>query len=315
MTEFSNDQIIRALYLSILDREPDAGGFEDHDARLRAGATLQDLIAAFINSEEFKKRYLAAHPIEEASVDYSAIGMKDAIRNGWYAAQSTELCRGFAINSSDTVADIGCGDGGNIVFCARYASKVIAVDLDPRRLANTERRLQKDSKAQYVVHLSDGNPLPIDTGTIDKVICTEVLEHVDDPVRFIDELVRIGKPGAMYLLTVPDALCEQVLKQIAHPAAYQKPHHVRIFSRQEFESLAQAGGLQVIDHRYRSFYWAVWHALNWRCGAGMTGHHPVLDYWAKAWAGLLELPRGEECARALDRAMPKSQIIIARKTQ
>jgi 2-polyprenyl-3-methyl-5-hydroxy-6-metoxy-1,4-benzoquinol methylase len=313
MQTLSNDQIINALYASILGREPDVAGFENYTSQLRAGATLQDLITELVGSEEFKKKYLSSHRVDDTPVNYLAVGLRDSNRDGWYSEASSELCPGFAITSGDTVADVGCGDGGNIIFCARYAFKVIAVDVDSERLSNTERSLRKEAKAEYAVHLSDGNPLPIDTETVDKIICMEVLEHVDDPGQFIDELVRIGKPGALYLLTVPDALSEAVLKQVAHPSAYQKPNHIRVFSREEFESLVLTAGLQILEHRYRGFYWAVWHALAWRCGFDVKGRHPILDHWAKTWMGLIELPQGDDCIRALDRAMPKSQMILARK--
>lgn len=59
MRTLSNEQIIKALYGSILGRKPDAGGSKNYDARLRAGATLEELIAEFVDSEEFKNKYLA----------------------------------------------------------------------------------------------------------------------------------------------------------------------------------------------------------------------------------------------------------------
>ena len=103
-----------------------------------------------------------------------------------------------------------------------------------------------------------------------------------------------------------------MLKRVAAPSAFQKPNHIRVFSRDDFEALARRAGLQILDHRYRSFYWAVWNALAWKCG-GLNGKHPVLDHWATAWAELLESPGGQACKEALDLAMPKSQAIIARK--
>jgi 2-polyprenyl-3-methyl-5-hydroxy-6-metoxy-1,4-benzoquinol methylase len=308
MPFFSNDQIIEALYGSILNREPDPDGRKNYDARLQAGATLEELISEFVGCDEFNEIRSAKSP-----VDYAAVGLKDATRAGWYSAKTAELCPGFAITATDMVADIGCGDGGNSIFCARHASMVIAVDINPQSVATTERRLQAEPNTRYSALLSDGNTLPIEARTIDKIICTEVLEHVDSPNEFMSELVRIGKPGSMYLLTVPDALSEQVLKRVAAPSAYQKPNHVRVLSREDFEALVLGAGLQILDHRYRSFYWAVWTALAWKCG-GLNGKHPVLDHWATAWAELLQSPGGQACKEALDLAMPKSQAIIARKT-
>jgi len=58
MRVLSNEQIIIALYTSILGRYPDAGGFDNYNTRLTAGATLEELIMEFIGSEEFRTKYL-----------------------------------------------------------------------------------------------------------------------------------------------------------------------------------------------------------------------------------------------------------------
>ena len=90
MPSFSNDQIIQALYASILNREPDPDGRKNYDARLRAGATLEELISEFVGCDEFNAIRSAKNP-----VDYAAIGLKDATRAGWYSAKTAELCPGF----------------------------------------------------------------------------------------------------------------------------------------------------------------------------------------------------------------------------
>lgn len=246
-------------------------------------------------------------------IDYRSLGLRDAGRTGWYRAESCELCEGFAIAPTDTVVDVGCGDGGNIQFCARYAAHVIAIDIDQKRLQTTEQRL-KSGKPKYTTHLSDANPLPLDSGVADKVICTEVLEHVDDPAQVLNELFRVGKQGATYLLTVPDARSEFVMKRVGPPNAFQKPNHIRVIQRDEFEKMVTDVGLVIKNHSYRGFYWAVWHAFAWRCGVSvMKGSHPVLNHWARTWSAVLDMPNGQDCKLALDEVLPKSQVIVAVK--
>lgn len=246
--------------------------------------------------------------------DYGALGFIDALRNGWFRSETAELVPGFAIADTDTVVDVGCGDGGNIKFCAKFARHVVAIDVDPTKLVETERRLQSGSKASYAVVLSDANPIPIATAMADKIICTEVLEHVDDPARLLSELVRIGKPGATYLFSAPDALSESVIKRLAPSSAFEKPNHIRVIGRDEFERMVVNAGLIVQRHTFRGFYWAVRVALSWKCGVDMiNGRHPVLDRWARTWSAVLDLPHGQACKDAFDDAMPKSQDIVACK--
>lgn len=47
--------------------------------------------------------------------------------------------------------------------------------------------------------------LPFRDECFDAVLCTEVLEHVPDPVRVLCELNRVLKPGGQVFVTVPQS--------------------------------------------------------------------------------------------------------------
>jgi SAM-dependent methyltransferase len=49
----------------------------------------------------------------------------------------------------------------------------------------------------------DGKRLPYDEGSFDHVLCTEVLEHVSDPVAFLADLKRVLRQEGTLILTVP----------------------------------------------------------------------------------------------------------------
>lgn len=55
-------------------------------------------------------------------------------------------------------------------------------------------------KLDYVCDITN---IPVPAGSFDVVLCTEVLEHVPDPLATIRELVRVLAPGGMLLMTVP----------------------------------------------------------------------------------------------------------------
>ena len=50
-----------------------------------------------------------------------------------------------------------------------------------------------------------GYPWPVADGSVDLVLCTEVLEHVLDPGKLLSEVQRCLRPGGRLLLTVPFA--------------------------------------------------------------------------------------------------------------
>lgn len=251
----------------------------------------------------------------EIPVTYSRdVGFWDSLRKGWFNNEKQELFQGFAIASTDTVLDVGCGPGVFLKFCAQYANHSIGVDISESCVKAAEKTLQAAGIKSFQVIASDGNPLPLASEIADKIVCTEVFEHVDDPQAAMRELVRVGKPGATYLLSVPGQLSEQILKELAPASCFEKPNHIRIFSTEDFRELVEQAGLQVQTHEFVGFYWAVWHALIWKCGADYdTGTHPVLEQWGRTWETLMGLPGGDACIAALDRALHKSQVIIARK--
>lgn len=242
--------------------------------------------------------------------------LHDAYLSGWFLHETQELLEGFAIHADDTVLDVGCGDGPFVSFCAQQGAEVIFADIDAVKVAAVAEML-KGSPARAVTPLvSDANPLPLPDARASKVIAMEVLEHVDDPAQFMRELVRVGKPGAQYLITVPDPVGEGIQKHLAPDEYFQKPNHIRVFQREEFEKLVTDAGL-IIEHRvHYGFYWSIWWFFFWACKQDLSPPwHPLLENWSKTWATLLAMPDGPRIKKVLDDSMPKSQALIARKPE
>ncbi len=243
-----------------------------------------------------------------------SLGLQDAVISGWYASDTGELFSGFRITAEDVFIDVGCGDGGSATFSARQGAEVILTDIDVAKLGEAEDRCRKAGARKVTAHVSDSVPLPIKAETGTRLLCSEVLEHVDNPERVLTELVRIGKPGALYLLTVPDPVCEEMQKHLAPPSYFTKPNHVRIFSREAFGALVEKSGLVIEQRQYYGFFWSMWWLLFWSADVSLEHpHHPLLDHWAETWTALLDTKDGVRVKRVFDRLMPKSQVIVARK--
>jgi SAM-dependent methyltransferase len=52
-------------------------------------------------------------------------------------------------------------------------------------------------------YVSDARAIPVPDGTFDVVLCTEMLEHVPEPIDVVRELARILRPGGRLILTAP----------------------------------------------------------------------------------------------------------------
>lgn len=93
------------------------------------------------------------------------------------------------------VLDIPCGDGRASYEFAKKEATVKAYDLNPEFM-----RLP-DIKAE-VADLTD--KLPVDSGSVDYIICQEGIEHLSDQLGMLSEFNRVLKKGGALLLTTPN---------------------------------------------------------------------------------------------------------------
>jgi SAM-dependent methyltransferase len=242
------------------------------------------------------------------------MGLVDFFKTGWF--QGNQLYPGFPILPEDVVLDAGCGDGGHAAFAGRQGAHVVVCDILPEKVAKSAELVRKTNAREVteVVTTSERLALPNDLAT--KVICTEVLEHVDYPHVLLSELVRVARPGAVFAITVPDPASESLQKLVAKETYWRRPNHLRVFSFKAIEDLVREAGLVIERHDRYGFYSAIFLAFYWLCEAETSlteRDHPLLHSWADTWRILLDTPGGLELKKKLDSFLPSSQMIIARK--
>lgn len=264
--------------------------------------------------------------IPDSPVSPRDVGLYDAMLDGWFLGDNGELLKGFAITADDTLLDVGCGEGVATLFAVRQGASVIFTDSEHDKVHDLARQVEAQSDKPNLGLVSNSLPLPLADGCASKVVCMEVLEHIDQPEPFMAELVRMGRPGALYLLSVPAPVGEHLQKGIAPASYYQSPNHVQIFTPERFAALVEEAGL-VIEHRQATgffwvmgmiFFWASERAAGRDVGGAVRDriqapYPPLMESWAKTWQDLLVQPNGLAIKQMLDEFMPKSQVIIARK--
>jgi SAM-dependent methyltransferase len=250
----------------------------------------------------------------------------DAVQSGWYLGESNELFKGFAISAADSVLDVGCGAGGATLFSANRGAHVVFTDVVAEKIESLKARVALTPARKFEGFVSDSIPLPVAAASMSRVISMEVLEHVEDPAAFLRELVRVGQPGALYLLAVPDPVGEHIQKGFAPGYYFERPNHIHIFEREEFGRLVTDAGLEIVRRDSFGFFWTFWMFLYWsvakQAGGEMEGtshdvvqppYPPILNDWAKLWHQIIKMPEAAPMKQALDQLLPKSQVIIARK--
>jgi len=93
------------------------------------------------------------------------------------------------INLGDNILDIGCGNGFLAYDLAKKAKMVVGIDLDERSIGFAKKRFSA-SNIKYLVGdaLKD---LPV--GDFDAIVLSNVLEHIEDRVKFLKEIKTKAK--------------------------------------------------------------------------------------------------------------------------
>ena len=103
---------------------------------------------------------------------------------------------------SGTVLEIGSGEGYGIIELAPKAEHYIAVDK-----YNTDISDELNEANNITFIQSEVPPLKgIEDNSVDFVVTFQVIEHIEDDERFLQEIHRVLKPSGKVILTTPNAM-------------------------------------------------------------------------------------------------------------
>ncbi|HVE68570.1 MAG TPA: methyltransferase domain-containing protein [Solirubrobacteraceae bacterium] len=120
------------------------------------------------------------------------------------------------------VLDVGCG--------AKKWPGAVGVDISP------------DTDADVVLDLDAPPYEELESDSFDQILCQDVLEHVSEPVRVMEELHRVARPGARLHVRTP---------HFSSVLAYSDPTHRSYFSSAAIRALAEPGFAHYTQVRMR----------------------------------------------------------------
>jgi SAM-dependent methyltransferase len=104
----------------------------------------------------------------------------------------------------EVLLDLGCGPGGTLAAVAARVSgvRLIGVDLHAARLAEALGRVGPNSAVMVRADLT--GPLPLRDGSVDVVVCHNVMELLPDPMSLFVNAARVLRPGGRAVLSHTD---------------------------------------------------------------------------------------------------------------
>ena len=170
--------------------------------------------------EHLEQRYREHHR-EERSPDFI-----------WAQPERTKLFSQLVGGPGRRVLDLGCRYGA---LTEHYAAgnEVTGVDIDREALQHAEARLGIQA---LWADLDD--PLAFMDATFDVVVIGEVLEHIREPERLIDQAHRVLRPGGTLVGSTPNAFrLKNRLRFLAGRHAEDNPTHLHLFAPADIREL------------------------------------------------------------------------------
>jgi SAM-dependent methyltransferase len=217
--------------------------------------------------------------------------------------------------------DLGCGGGRHAFAAWRAGAVVLALDASFPELVDVRAVAGGMLDAG---ELPDGAPggavqgdalaLPFPDGSFDRIVASEVLEHIWQDQAALAELARVLRPGGAIAVTVPARVPERICWALDRDYHDKPGGHIRIYRRPELGGKLERAGLHPRGshhaHALHSPYWWV------RCAGGVDRPERLLarKYHDFLVWELTNRPRwSQTLERALNPVLGKSVVLYADK--
>ena len=171
-----------------------------------------------------------AAPPAHASAQLDVGRRNEATRHEWVRQKLAKLPPGGRI------LDAGAGEGRYRPLCPhlKYVSQDFARYDGRGDGAGLQTRQWDQSKLDLVCDIT---AIPEPDGSFDAILCTEVFEHLPDPLAALREFARLLKPNGHLILTAP--FCS-----LTHFAPY---HFATGFSRYFYRTHLPANAFEILE--------------------------------------------------------------------
>ncbi len=213
---------------------------------LRESLLIMDIKEKNLLDKDLRKIWHQVPP------DYYQNGVKSNLLQGVWHSGKLKAVFDLIDNSTDhpkKILDIGCASGWFLSMISnRYPNaKCIGLDIYKKAIEYGQERYEN---LEFLY--ADAHKLPFKNESFDLVICTEVLEHVENPEKVLTEIKRVLTPKgiAMVEMDTGNILFRLVWHwwtNIRH--GVWKDSHIHKFNTKILESIISEAGFFVLSRK------------------------------------------------------------------
>lgn len=104
------------------------------------------------------------------------------------------------LKNDEKILEVGCGNGYHLNLLNKLGFNLTLVGIDNDTLALRDaRKIIRDNRVK--LQLADANKLPFEDNIFDKVVISEVIEHIEEEQKVLSEIYRVLKTRGVMVLT------------------------------------------------------------------------------------------------------------------
>lgn len=178
------------------------------------------------------------------------------------------------LTPEDRVLEIGC-EGGNLLIQVPPVRRLVGGDISPQALADAAASFGRRQQTAEFVQFDAQQPLPFEPGEFSVILCSEMLEHVDQPRRVLENIAAVCTPQTRIVISIPLEELKLWLKKVLTFTRVfnlllpgieqgQSEWHLQVFSRQRLLDLSR----DLFRPERERTVWATHYVARFRKSAG-----------------------------------------------
>ncbi|HEX5030736.1 MAG TPA: methyltransferase domain-containing protein [Candidatus Eisenbacteria bacterium] len=220
---------------------------------------------------EFERNYEFTG-YHESGVEFDrALGYPEEVSRFLFERVKKRMVKWVKPGAGHAILDVGCGAGYFLnLIRERYRQEgqeplIVGIDISAHQVSYMAERMHKEGAPRVIAATANGEFLPFADEAFDLVTCSEVIEHIRNPKRALEEMRRILKPTGMLLLSTPSMSAQKGWSLILLPATalvkfvtrYKSKHSVPEsydvpWYAKEFRATVSSAGVRIHDFEYNA---------------------------------------------------------------